>query len=231
MTTGQGIQRVMGPLRAVPGVRALSDYRRAWLVRDVVAGIALTTLLVPQGMAYAELAGLPPITGLYTTALCLLGDAVCGLGPMIAATTVVPLVAADGDPRPTAALASMLASTAAGVMLLASVARLGFKVDADDLVGVRVGLVGELADGATVPAVAAPMTYVDTTAADVLHEPGTALDAAGVHLVSAGLKDPVRRKMERYGLTRTHSAPVPRQRTVTAVSTAVGSSVQPLGGR
>jgi hypothetical protein len=48
-----------------------SSYRREWLVRDVVAGIVLSTLLVPQGMAYAELAGLPPITGLYTSILCL----------------------------------------------------------------------------------------------------------------------------------------------------------------
>lgn len=41
---------------------SLSSYRREWLVRDIVAGIVLTTLLAPQGMAYAELAGLPPIT-------------------------------------------------------------------------------------------------------------------------------------------------------------------------
>ena len=46
---------------------SLSAYRREWLGKDVVAGIVLSTLLVPQGMAYAELAGLPPITGLYTT--------------------------------------------------------------------------------------------------------------------------------------------------------------------
>jgi MFS superfamily sulfate permease-like transporter len=39
-----------------------SSYRREWLAKDVVAGIVLSTLLVPQGMAYAELAGLPPIT-------------------------------------------------------------------------------------------------------------------------------------------------------------------------
>ena len=60
--------------------------------------MVLSTLLVPQGMAYAELAGLPAITGLYTTILCLVGYAVFGpsrilvlgpdssLGPMIAAT-------------------------------------------------------------------------------------------------------------------------------------------------
>ena len=51
---------------------------RAWLRKDVVAGLVLTALLVPQGMAYAELAGLPPITGLYTSILCLLGYAVFG---------------------------------------------------------------------------------------------------------------------------------------------------------
>ena len=56
----------------------LSSFRRKWLVKDVVAGIVLTTLLVPQGMAYAELAGLPPITGLYTSILCLLGYAAFG---------------------------------------------------------------------------------------------------------------------------------------------------------
>src|ERR687893_305936 len=92
-----------------PGLRVITGYERAWLQKDVVAGFVLTTLLVPQGMAYAELAGLPPITGLYTSILCLLGYAVFGpsrvlvlgpdsaLGPMIAATTL-PLLAADGDP-------------------------------------------------------------------------------------------------------------------------------------
>ena len=62
--------------RLVPGLRAVSSYRREWLAKDVVAGVVLTTLLVPQGMAYAELAGLPPITGLYTSIMCLLGYAV-----------------------------------------------------------------------------------------------------------------------------------------------------------
>ena len=67
--------------RLVPGLRAVSSYRREWLAKDVVAGIVLTTLLVPQGMAYAQLAGLPPITGLYTSIMCLLGYAVFGGRP------------------------------------------------------------------------------------------------------------------------------------------------------
>src|SRR2546427_10201929 len=104
----------------LPGVRMLASYRISWLRRDVVAGVVLTTLLVPQGMAYAELAGLPPITGLYTSILCLLGYAVFGpsrilvlgpdssLGPMIAAT-ILPLIAANGDPKRAVALASFLA--------------------------------------------------------------------------------------------------------------------------
>src|SRR5215467_4475899 len=104
----------------IPGVRMITSYRISWLRSDLVAGIVLCTLLVPQGMAYAELAGLPPITGLYTSILCLIGYAVFGpsrilvlgpdssLGPMIAAT-IVPLVGANGDPQRAIELASMLA--------------------------------------------------------------------------------------------------------------------------
>ena len=125
---------------AVPGLQVIASYRRRWLVKDVIAGVVLTTLLVPQGMAYAELAGLPPITGLYTSILCLLGYAVFGpsrilvlgpdssLGPMIAAT-ILPLAGADGDPKRAIALASLLALMVAAIMILAAVARLGFIAD------------------------------------------------------------------------------------------------------
>jgi high affinity sulfate transporter 1 len=124
----------------VPGLQAISSYRREWLPRDIVAGIVLSTLLVPQGMAYAELAGLPPITGLYTSILCLLGYAVFGpsrilvlgpdssLGPMIAAT-ILPLAGADGDPKRAVALASILAIMVAAIMILGAVAKLGFIAD------------------------------------------------------------------------------------------------------
>src|SRR5262252_4457679 len=119
---------------------SLSTYEPAWLSKDIVAGVVLTTLLVPQGMAYAELAGLPPITGLYTSIMCLLGYAVFGpsrilvlgpdssLGPMIAAT-ILPLIAANGDEKRAIALASMLAIMVAAIMILAAVAKLGFIAD------------------------------------------------------------------------------------------------------
>src|SRR5713101_3104905 len=119
---------------------SLSPFHREWLAKDVIAGVVLTTLLVPQGMAYAELAGLPPITGLYTSILCLLGYAALGpskilvlgpdssLGPMIAAT-LLPLLGANGDPARAIALASMLALLVGAFMVVGGVARLGFIAD------------------------------------------------------------------------------------------------------
>src|SRR4051812_41808710 len=118
----------------------LRHYRREWLPKDVVAGLVLTTLLVPQGMAYAELAGLPAITGLYTSILCLLGYAIFGpskilvlgpdssLGPMIAAT-ILPLIAAGGDPERAGALASLMAIMVAGIMIVAGAAEPRFIAD------------------------------------------------------------------------------------------------------
>src|SRR6201995_2398725 len=119
---------------------SLTSYRREWLAKDIVAGVVLSTLLVPQSMAYAELAGLPPITGLYTSILCLLGYAVFGpsrilvlgpdssLGPMIAAT-ILPLAGANGDPKRAIALASMLALMVGAILVLGAVAKLGFIAD------------------------------------------------------------------------------------------------------
>ena len=128
------------PARSLPGLRTLASYRISWLRRDVVAGLVLTTLLVPQGMAYAELAGLPAITGLYTTILCLVGYAVFGpsrilvlgpdssLGPMIAAT-ILPILGSNGSPERAIALASMLALIVGAIMIAAGIAKLGFVAD------------------------------------------------------------------------------------------------------
>jgi high affinity sulfate transporter 1 len=139
--TGANPRGVTGAAaRWIPGLRLVSTYRRDWLARDLVAGLVLSTLLVPQGMAYAELAGLPPITGLYTTVFCLIGYAVFGpsrilvlgpdssLGPMIAAV-IVPIVGSGGDPAVAVGLASMLAVMVGVTMVVAGVARLGFIAD------------------------------------------------------------------------------------------------------
>ena len=137
----------------VPGLRALRTYKRAWLPRDLVAGIVLCALLVPQGMAYAELAGLPAITGLYTTVVCLIAYAAFGpspylvlgpdssLSPMIAAV-ILPLAAGDTDYAIT--LAGMLALMVGLICIGAGIAHLGF---VSDLLSkpVRVGYLAGLA--------------------------------------------------------------------------------------
>src|SRR4051794_31385646 len=120
--------------------RAIAGYKASWLRNDMVAGLVLTSLLVPQGMAYAQLAGLPPITGLYTSICCLLGYAAFGpsrilvlgpdssLGPMIAAT-LIPIIGSDGDPAKAVALASMLALLVGAITITAGVLKLGFIAD------------------------------------------------------------------------------------------------------
>ena len=124
----------------VPGLALIRSYQRKWLPKDIVAGLVLSALLVPQGMAYADLAGLPPVTGLYTSILCLLGYAIFGpsrvlvlgpdssLGPMIAAT-ILPLMLANGDPARAVALASLLAVLVGVVMVVAGLAKFGFVAD------------------------------------------------------------------------------------------------------
>jgi high affinity sulfate transporter 1 len=122
----------------VPGLRSARTYQRDWLRRDLVAAIVLSALLVPQGMAYAELAGLPAITGLYTTVVCLVAYAVFGpspylmlgpdssLGPIIAAI-ILPLAA--GSIERAVGLAGMLALMVGAISIGAGLARLGFISD------------------------------------------------------------------------------------------------------
>jgi high affinity sulfate transporter 1 len=102
--------------------------------------LVLTVVLVPQGMAYATLAGLPPVTGLYTTALALLAYAAFGssrflvlgpdsaLGPMIAAT-ILPIAGAQGDPSRAIALAGMLAVLMGVLCIAAGFLRVGVLAD------------------------------------------------------------------------------------------------------
>jgi len=117
-------------------VSTLPGYRLAGLRQDLPAGLALSALLVPQGMAYATLAGLPAVTGLYTTVACLVAYALVGpsrilvlgpdssVSPLIAAA-LVPLVATD-DPETAVALAGLLAVLVGLMELAMAVGRFGF---------------------------------------------------------------------------------------------------------
>lgn len=149
-----GSRRGMGIARWVPGVRLAQSYERSWLRDDVVAALVLTALLVPQGMAYAELAGLPAVTGLYTTVAALVGYAVFGpsrilvlgpdssLAPVIAAI-VAPLVIGD-SPGEAVALAAMLAVLAGLIEIGAGLLRLGSVTDLLSM-PVRVGYLNGIA--------------------------------------------------------------------------------------
>jgi len=113
----------------------LRGYQAAWLRHDIVAGLVLTTMLVPVGIAYAEASGVPGIYGLYATIAALLAYAVFGpsrilvLGPdssLAAVMLAVVLPLSGGDPHRAVALAGTMAIVSGTVCILAGVARLGF---------------------------------------------------------------------------------------------------------
>ncbi|SDL14440.1 high affinity sulphate transporter 1 [Cryobacterium psychrotolerans] len=124
--------------KVLPGVDTALLYRRAWLLPDLRAGLVLTALLIPVGIGYAEVAGLPPETGLYATIIPLLAYALFGpsrvlvlgpdsaLAPIIAAV-ILPL--ALGDDVRAVALAGLLAIMVGLILMLGGVLRLGFVTD------------------------------------------------------------------------------------------------------
>ena len=122
----------------MPGLRRLTRYQRDWLAPDLTAGLALAALVVPLGMAYAPLAGLEPISGLYASLLALLAYVIFGpsrilvLGPdsstaPLVAAVIVPMAATDMAQR--ASLAAMLALLVGAMALVAGIGRLGFITD------------------------------------------------------------------------------------------------------
>ena len=125
--------------RWAPGVRVARTYRRSSLRPDLVAGAVLAAILVPQGMAYAQLAGLPEVTGLYTTIACLVGYALLGpsrvlvlgpdssISPLILAA-ITPLLA-GGDAARAVTLAGMLALLVGLTEIGLGVGKLGFVAD------------------------------------------------------------------------------------------------------
>ncbi|MFZ0791701.1 MAG: SulP family inorganic anion transporter, partial [Chromatiaceae bacterium] len=122
-------------MRWLPGLQTLREYQVAWLPHDIVAGLVLTTMLVPVGIAYAVASGVPGIYGLYATIVPLLAYALFGpsrilvLGPdssLAAVILAVVLPLSGGDPMRAVALAGMMAVVSGVVCILAGLARLGF---------------------------------------------------------------------------------------------------------
>jgi high affinity sulfate transporter 1 len=133
-------RRARGLARYAPGLAMLRRYQGSWLRADLVAGLVLAAILVPQGMAYAELAGLPAVTGLYTTMACLVGYAVMGpsrilvlgpdssVSPLIYAA-IIPVAGTSGDPATAIAMAGVLALLVGAIEIGLGVAKLGFVAD------------------------------------------------------------------------------------------------------
>lgn len=124
--------------RISPVSEELPGYGGKTLRRDLLAGLTVAALAVPSGIAYAELAGLSPVAGLYalllpTTIYTFLGSSrQLIVGPegsisALVATAVIPLAA--GDPQQYASLAALLALLVGGVFLVARIVRLSWIAD------------------------------------------------------------------------------------------------------
>jgi MFS superfamily sulfate permease-like transporter len=125
---------VGGPSR-IPGLRLARTYQRSWLPPDTLAAVTVWALLVPQALAYAQLAEVDAVVGLYASMGAAVGYVLLGgvrsmnVGPeatvaLLTASVVAPLAA--GDPARFLALAGALALVAGGWLILAGVIGLGF---------------------------------------------------------------------------------------------------------
>ena len=124
--------------KALPGWRQLATYRPQWLRSDLLAGITVAAYLIPQCMAYGELAGVDPVRGLWAILPPLLLYALLGSSPQLSvgpeSTTAVMTAAAiaplaEGDPLLAAGLASLLALLVGLTCCLGAWARIGFVAD------------------------------------------------------------------------------------------------------
>lgn len=124
--------------RFVPGLAALGSYQRSWLTPDLVAGITVWAILVPQALGYASLAGLPTVVGLYAALGALLlywlwgSSRELNVGPestvaIMVATVLAPMATAGSAEY--ASLAAMLAILVGLVLLFGGILKLGWIAD------------------------------------------------------------------------------------------------------
>ncbi|WGJ88401.1 sulfate permease [Achromobacter mucicolens] len=134
-TPRRPVQNAPRWLRWLPGLALLQSYQAAWLPKDIAAGLVLTTMLVPVGIAYAEASGVPGVYGLYATIIPLLAYALFGpsrilvLGPdsaLAAPILAVVLSVSNGDPMRAIAAASMMAVISGLFCIVMGLMRLGF---------------------------------------------------------------------------------------------------------
>ncbi|MCP4980355.1 MAG: SulP family inorganic anion transporter, partial [Gammaproteobacteria bacterium] len=118
-----------------PGLEALSRYQRSWLPHDLGAGLSVAAIALPIGIAYAELAGVPIVVGMYSAIFPLLAYALFGssrqlmVGPDAATCIMVAASLghlSNGDPERYLALMVILTLMTGVLYVIAGIARLGF---------------------------------------------------------------------------------------------------------
>ncbi len=197
----------MGPARGISGMpgrasvaRWLFAYRRAWLRADVIAGLTVAAVVIPQAMAYAVIAGLPVEVGLYTALATMLVYPLLGSSRPLSVTTtsaIAMLVAAQiavsvaQTGAAPGAVAATLALLVGGLLILASVLRLGFLanfISLPVLVGFKAGVGVVIIIGQLKPVLGISLTGT-TTVDKLLELPGKIPGAHGptVLLACVGL--------------------------------------------
>jgi SulP family sulfate permease len=139
--TVKGAER-SGVRRYVSVLEGIRPYQRGWLQTDIVAGITLAALAIPETMGYTKIAGMPVITGLYTILIPIIAFAFLGSSRhlvvgadsataaiMFAGITSLGIAGLQPATPQWVALAGLSALLAGGLLLLARVARLGFLAD------------------------------------------------------------------------------------------------------
>ena len=199
---GRSATRVRRALRdwiQLPGLTEARGYQRSWLRGDLIAGLTVGAYLIPQVLAYAGVAGLPPVAGLWAAAPPLIIYAILGssrslsMGPesstaLMTAAAIGPLAA--GNPSRYAVLASVLALLVGLLAIIAAIARLGFIADLLSkpvLVGYMAGLAAIMIAGQLSRVTGVPVTgrsFLSEVVSFGRHitsiEPATTLLAAGV---------------------------------------------------
>jgi len=134
-----GVASSEGTRRHLPVLDWAVEYRKEWLRLDVIAGLTAAAVVIPKGLAYATIAGLPVQVGLYTALFPMVIYALLGTSRVLSVSTTTTIailvaaalgtIAADGDPAVLLRATATLALLVGGILIAASILRLGFVAD------------------------------------------------------------------------------------------------------